>query len=85
MADDVSWVSGRHQLGFGVDYSRRQLLYFFTTLTASIYSFNGQYTNDALGDFMLGLPSNFTQVHDAHFGRQNLFDMRRIPSASASG
>lgn len=76
VADDVSWVLGRHQLGFGVDYARRQLLYYFTTLTASIYSFNGQYTNDALGDFMLGLPSNFTQGNDEpYFGRQNLFGM----------
>jgi hypothetical protein len=76
VSDDISWVRGRHQIGFGVDYARRQLLYFFTTLTASIYAFNGQITGDGLADFLLGKPSSFSQGNDEpYFGRQNLLGM----------
>ena len=61
IADDFSLVSGAHQLSIGGEYIHRNLDYHTSTQQDPAYSFSGQITGFALSDFLLGLPSSFTQ------------------------
>jgi hypothetical protein len=61
ISDDFSLITGRHQLSIGGEYIHRNLDYHTSTQQDPAYSFNGQITGFALSDFLLGLPSSFTQ------------------------
>jgi hypothetical protein len=57
--DVLNWIHGRHALKFGLellidDYHNRS----FANTNGS-YSFNGQFTGNALADFLLGDPNDF--------------------------
>jgi hypothetical protein len=72
VADDISWVHGRHEMAFGMNYMRGQMDYHFTTLQNSIYGFDGSFTGDPLADFLLGLPDGFDQGNlNPYFAREN--------------
>jgi Carboxypeptidase regulatory-like domain/TonB dependent receptor len=60
-ADDLDIIRGKHQISFGADVIRDQFNSVNGYIENGNYTFNGQSTNDSLADFMLGLPSNFTQ------------------------
>ena len=60
-ADDVDLVRGPHQLSFGVDAIRAQVNSFTPSDANGNYTFNGQFTGDAVADFLLGDLSNFDQ------------------------
>ncbi len=58
-ADNVSWLKGRHSFKFGADIRRlntTDIASFFTGDDMGTYGFNGQYTGQSFGDFLLGVP-----------------------------
>ena len=69
-ADDVSWIRGKHQLGFGVYYSHSVFNANSNVAANPTFTFNGNRTSTipgvpdgtglALSDFLLGLPSGFS-------------------------
>jgi hypothetical protein len=61
LADDMDVVRGHHQLSFGVDAIRNRFNAHGTTAADGSDTFDGQFTGDALADYMLGLPSDFNQ------------------------
>lgn len=60
-ADDIDMVRGKHQLAFGVELIRTQMNSIAGFFENGQFLFNGQYTNDAMADFMLGMLSRFSQ------------------------
>jgi hypothetical protein len=61
LAEDVSWARGRHQFSFGVSHIHATTNYLSGTTAAGEFAFNSQNTGLALGDFLLGKPSQFQQ------------------------
>ena len=61
IADDLDIIHGRHHLSVGVDVIRNQLDNQSGHLGDGIISVNGQFSNDAMLDFLLGLTSQFRQ------------------------
>src|SRR5262245_59887380 len=69
-ADDVSWIRGSHQLGFGAYYSHSVFNANSNVAANPTFSFSGNRTSTipnvpdgtglALSDFLLGLPSGFS-------------------------
>jgi len=69
-SDDVSWIRGAHQLGFGAYYSHAQFNANSNVAANPTFTFNGNRTSTipgvpdgtglALSDFLLGLPSGFS-------------------------
>ncbi len=58
-ANNVSWLKGRHSFKFGADIRRlntTDITSFFTGDDMGSYGFNGQYTGQSFGDFLLGVP-----------------------------
>lgn len=83
--DDVSWVHGRHQIGFGGEYARLQMNFRFATLSTGTYSFDGSFTGDALADYLLGDTVSFSQGSaEAWSGRDNRLGMYVQDSFHAS-
>ncbi len=71
-ADDAALIHGHHQITFGVDYIYRQLNEFNVFNGNGSFSFNGQFSNDPLLDFMLGRSSQLVQGNPEQMGfRQN--------------
>jgi len=54
LLDNVSWVHDRHTIKFGVDLERVTMFVYATNSARPNYTFNGTYTGNALGDFLLG-------------------------------
>ncbi len=72
LADDVDMIRGRHHISLGGDWIHYRYDFRANYLGNGGFSFNGQFSNDALVDFMLGMPSFFTQSNPFRFdGRQN--------------
>jgi outer membrane receptor protein involved in Fe transport len=61
LAEDMSWAHGKHQIGFGVNHIHAMTNYLSGTTAAGEFAFNSQNTGLALGDFLLGRPSQFQQ------------------------
>ncbi|PWU05119.1 MAG: hypothetical protein C5B51_15370 [Terriglobia bacterium] len=61
LSDDVSWVKGRHQFGFGGNVYRQQMNYWSGVNGLGTATFDGGLTGLILGDFMLGRPVSFVQ------------------------
>jgi hypothetical protein len=68
LADDVDMIRGRHHISFGADVIRNQMNIQVTYAGDALINFNGQFSNDAMLDFLLGLTSQFRQA--APFGGQ---------------
>jgi hypothetical protein len=51
---DVTWSKGQHNLKFGVQAYWLQTNFLSSQQSSGIFSFNGQYTKNALADFLLG-------------------------------
>ncbi|MDQ2900517.1 MAG: TonB-dependent receptor, partial [Acidobacteriota bacterium] len=52
--DNVSWVHDRHTIKFGVDLQRVTMFVYATNQARPNFNFNGTYTGNGLGDFLLG-------------------------------
>src|SRR2546426_2525531 len=69
-ANDVSWIKGSHQLGFGAYYSHSNFNANSNVASNPTFTFNGNRTSTipgvpdgtglALSDFLMGLPSGFS-------------------------
>jgi hypothetical protein len=71
-ADDVSWVRGAHQIGFGANYIHSLMNTSAYTSTAGTFSFTAQGSGLGLADFMLGRVDTFEQQDkDAFYFRAN--------------
>ncbi len=75
IANDVSLVKGAHQWGFGVNWSRLIFSGQSNVTANPTFTFSGQTrTGLALGDFMTGNPSQFSQgVTNQIYPRQTYF------------
>jgi hypothetical protein len=61
VVDDVDLIHGRHHFAWGGDWIHTILDQNNVLNANGAYTFNGQSTGDGLADFLLGLPSAFTQ------------------------
>jgi Carboxypeptidase regulatory-like domain len=64
--DDVRWVKGRHSFSFGGIYERDSLNMVNVLGLPGTFSFSGDTTGLALGDFMLGRLRTFGQANGQH-------------------
>ncbi len=61
LADDVSWVHGKHNLMFGVDATRAWVLIRNQFHQPGAFSFTADVTNLAMASFLLGMQRTFLQ------------------------
>ncbi len=59
--DAFRWVHGKHSISMGADVERRQVLLDNGFNSPGLFTFNGNYSNLALSDFMLGKLYQFQQ------------------------
>jgi len=57
VANDVTWIAGRHSLKFGTDVRREAMNIAFINRPNGDLTFNGGITGNAAADFLLGLPA----------------------------
>src|SRR5579871_185274 len=72
--DDVSWVKGSHQIGFGGSIFQQRLNYFSGVNAVGTAVFNGNVTGSILGDIMLGRPFTFAQGTTYGFYTRQFYD-----------
>jgi len=60
-SDNIIVIKGKHTMTFGGDYRREASNRVEDYQTDPSFSFNGQYSGNALVDLLLGLPNNFNQ------------------------
>ena len=60
-ADDLDLIRGKHQIAVGVDLIRTQNNLLSAFNRNGNFAFNGQFTNDAMLDFLMGRMSDFQQ------------------------
>jgi len=65
LSDDVNLIRGKHQMAFGIDARRTQVVWETNNVTNGEFVFNGSVTGDALADFLLGRMSQFVQGNPA--------------------
>src|SRR5437588_3579896 len=75
ITEDISWVRGSHQFGFGASYIHTGLNYKSGINATGLMSFNGSITNLGLADFLLGKPISWAQgnVQSYLYNRQEYF------------
>jgi len=61
VVDDVSWIKGSHQFGFGGSIYQQRLNYWSGTNAVGVASFDGSSTGATLADFVVGNMSAFSQ------------------------
>lgn len=54
LLDNFSWVHDRHTIKFGVELQRVTMFVYATNAARPTFNFNGTYTGNGLGDFLLG-------------------------------
>lgn len=64
VADNITWVTGKHSFKVGGEYVNWFVNRYLTTNAALFgnYSFSTRYTGNAYADFLLGLPTTVTRV-----------------------
>jgi hypothetical protein len=71
-ADDLDVIRGRHHMSLGADWIHYQYPYANNAYANGGFQFNGQFTNDGLLDYLLGMTSFFNQGNTTQYnGRQN--------------
>ena len=73
IADDVSWVRGRHTLSFGGSFNPGQVIIRNGFQASGKYSFTSDYTNLALASFLLGKVRTFQQGAGEFKDNRNTF------------
>ncbi len=56
VVEDVSWIKGSHQFGFGGAIYQQRLNYFSGVNAVGTATFDGNTTGLLLGDFLMGRP-----------------------------
>jgi len=72
--EDMSWVKGSHQFGFGGAIYQQRLNYFSGVNAVGTATFDGSKTGLLLGDFMVGLPLTFAQGTIYGFYTRQFYD-----------
>jgi len=54
LSGDITWSKGQHNLKFGVQAYWLQTNFLSSQLTSGVFDFDGQYTKNALADFLIG-------------------------------
>jgi hypothetical protein len=62
IADDVTKILNRHTVKAGVEVRRDRIELAFINRPNGNFTFNGQYTGNAVADFLLGLPQQYRQA-----------------------
>ena len=71
-SDDVDLMRGKHHMSMGADWIHYQYPYANNAYANGGLTFNGQFSNDGLLDYFLGIPSFFDQGNPTQYnGRQN--------------
>ncbi len=70
-ADTVNWIKGKHDLKFGIEYMHTRFGPDFAGFDNGLFTFNGQYTGNALADFLLGRPNELEFLRERE---HNYFD-----------
>ena len=63
--DDLTWISGRHALKFGIDIRKEHMVIAFVNRPNGDFTFTGSPTSrsgNAAADFLLGLPTQFRRT-----------------------
>ncbi len=75
-ADDVSWIRGAHQIGFGANYIHSMLNVLSVSTAVGSVAFTAANTGLSMGDFILGKMNTFTQQNiTTHYPRQDYLGM----------
>ena len=61
ISEDISWVKGSHQFGFGVSYLHSMMTFLSALNSAGSFTFNGSVTGVPLADFLVGNASSWSQ------------------------
>jgi hypothetical protein len=61
VAEDISWVKGAHQIGFGGSYLHNTAKFQTAFRAPGTFTFNGQATGAPLADYLIGSASSFVQ------------------------
>jgi hypothetical protein len=59
-----TWVKGRHEMRWGLDFEHREMDFQEIFQTDGNYSFTGLFSNYGLGDFLLDLPASIAHSPD---------------------
>jgi hypothetical protein len=70
-SDDWSWLRGKHYLRAGVQYVRGTKRQTAFSSTAGTWVFTGQFTGNALADYLLGDAAQLSQVNNEFRGYQH--------------
>ncbi len=74
VADDVTWIRGKHQIGFGFDLRKDQFNSVNNQQDNGQFTFNGQTTGDGLADLLIGRFSGLTDGNAlSDYLRQTVF------------
>jgi hypothetical protein len=75
VSDGFSWTRGKHQIKFGGDYRRFRYNEIGAVVPRGRFTWNGQYSNSPMADFLLGYMSNSESQIGAPIAnfRQNYF------------
>lgn len=72
--DNVSWVKGAHQIGFGGNVIHTKMNVLANTQSNGVFAFTDVNTGLGMGDFLLGRPESFGQDNrSTWYPRQNYF------------
>src|SRR3989475_1680916 len=72
VSNDISWVKGQHQIGFGANYLYSMVNIRAVSLAGAAVTFTATNTNMGLGDLMLGKMNTYTQgSQTTHYPRQH--------------
>ena len=61
ISDNMTLIRGNHTFKWGGMYARSKVFLIFSGNERGTYSFDGTYTGDPMGDFLLGLPRNLSR------------------------
>ena len=74
MADDITWIKGKHQIGFGFDLRKDQFNSVNNQQDNGQFTFNGGTTGDGLADLLIGRFSGLTDGNAlSDYLRQTVF------------
>jgi hypothetical protein len=75
---DTTWVRGRHTLRFGAVFTpegKSELANPSNNNTNGTYTFFGNFSNNAMADFLLGMASNYTETALDPFGKYRWYNL----------
>ena len=76
LADDVSWIQGTHQIGFGANYIHSMLNVLSVSTAVGSVAFTATNTGLSMGDYILGRMNTFSQQNiTTHYPRQDYLGM----------